>query len=135
MESLLGKPLGPGDDYAESWEVCDLGPHQSVVASGALVGTTLGELVVERGAELLGRHHPQTRFPLLIKFLDVNQPFSVQVHPDDALAALNDPPDLGKTEAWVVLAAEPGSTIYAGLKTGVDRKILAEAIRAGTCED
>ena len=44
------------------------------------------------------------------------------------------PPDLGKTEAWVILAAEPQSRIYAGLKSGVDRAQLAAAIAEGTCE-
>ncbi len=44
------------------------------------------------------------------------------------------PPDLGKTEAWVILAAEPRSKIYAGLRPGVDREQLAAAIAEGTCE-
>ena len=133
LESLLGKSLGPGDDYAESWEICDRGPDQSIVQSGALAGATLGELVARRGIELLGRHHPQPRFPLLLKFLDATRTLSVQVHPDDARAARLVPADLGKTEAWVVLAAEPGGTIYAGLRPGVDREALARAIRDGTC--
>jgi mannose-6-phosphate isomerase len=47
---------------------------------------------------------------------------------------LLDPPDLGKTEALVVLATEPGSKIYAGLKPGVTREQLAAAIEAGHCE-
>lgn len=134
LGDLLGKPIGPEDDYAESWEICDHGPDQSVVESGPLAGTTLGQLVAERGAELLGRHHPQARFPLLVKFLDAARTLSVQVHPDDARAARLDPPDLGKTEAWVVLAAEPGGTIYAGLNPGVDRQTLAGALRQGTCQ-
>ena len=132
---LLGKQIGPGDDYAESWEICDRGEDQSAVECGPLAGTTLGQLVAERGEELLGRHHPQDRFPLLLKFLDATRTLSVQVHPDDARAARLNPPDLGKTEAWVVLAAEPGSTIYAGLKPGVGHQALAEAIRGGTCQE
>jgi mannose-6-phosphate isomerase len=100
-----------------------------------LAGATLGELVEERGSELLGRHHPQDRFPLLLKFLDATRTLSVQVHPDDARAARLDPPDLGKTEAWVVLAADPGSTIYAGLKPGVGREALAVAIRHRRCQE
>jgi mannose-6-phosphate isomerase len=42
---------------------------------------------------------------------------------------------LGKTEAWVVLAADPGSKIYAGLKPRVDRNQLDEALANGTCEE
>jgi mannose-6-phosphate isomerase len=59
---------------------------------------------------------------------------SVQVHPNDAQAARLTPPDAGKTEAWVVLAAEPGSAIYAGLKRGFDRPALARELARGTCE-
>ena len=50
-------------------------------------------------------------------------------------AARLDPPDAGKTEAWVVVEAEPGSMIYAGLKPGVDRAELAAAIAEGRCPD
>jgi mannose-6-phosphate isomerase len=134
LETLLGKPIGEGADYAESWEIVDRGMDQSRVACGPLAGTTLGELVRDRGAELLGRHHPQPRFPLLVKLLDADQKLSVQVHPNDQQAARLDPPDLGKTEAWVVLAAEPESRIYAGLKRGFDRAALARELNRGTCE-
>jgi mannose-6-phosphate isomerase len=130
----LGKPIGEGDDYAESWEVCDRGTDQSVVATGPLAGTTLGELVKTRGAELLGRHAGHGRFPLLFKFLDAQKTLSVQVHPDDARALRLDPPDLGKTEAWVILKAAPGSLIYAGLKRGFDRHALAREAARGTCD-
>jgi mannose-6-phosphate isomerase len=134
LGTVLGKPIGEGADYAESWEVVDHGADQSRVAFGPLTGTTLGELVQERGDELLGKHHPQRQFPLLVKLLDAQQKLSVQVHPNDEQAARLDPPDLGKTEAWVVLAAEPGSRIYSGLKRGFDRPALERELIRGTCE-
>ena len=135
LATQLGKPIGPESDYAESWEICDRGHDQSVVAGGPLAGATLAELVAAHGADLLGRHHPQKRFPLLVKFLDATRDLSVQVHPNDAQAARLVPSDAGKTEAWVVMAAEPGSTIYAGLAPGVDRTALAGAITRGTCRE
>ena len=70
----------------------------------------------------------------MFKFLDAQKTLSVQVHPNDDQAARLDPPDLGKTEAWVVLAAEPGSRIYAGLKRGFDRHALEREVHRGTCE-
>ena len=41
----------------------------------------------------------------------------MQVHPDDETGRrlAN---DNGKTETWVILDAEPGSLIYAGLEAG-----------------
>ncbi len=131
----MGKALALGDDYAESWEICDHGPDQSVVAWGPLAGATLAELVARHGGQLLGRHYPQSRFPLLAKFLDARHTLSVQVHPNDAQASRLNPPDFGKTEAWFVLEAEAGSKIYAGLKTGVDCPELENAIGRGRCED
>ena len=134
LGTLLGKPIGEGSDYAESWELVDRGDDQSRVVDGPLAGTTLGELKPHRGPDLFGRQYPQSRFPLLFKFLDCAKTLSVQVHPDDAHAARLIPPDFGKTEAWVVLAAEPNSLIYAGLKRGFDRHALEREVNRGTCE-
>src|SRR4051794_25278226 len=130
----LGKPIGDGQHYAESWEVVDHGADQSRVADGPLVGKTLHELVTQEGPAVFGRHYPRDQFPLLLKFLDCNQTLSVQVHPNDEQAANLTPPDLGKTEAWVVLAAEPGSKIYAGLKPNVDRQTLEHELTRGNCQ-
>jgi mannose-6-phosphate isomerase len=145
LQRQLGKPTGPGV-WAESWEIVDHRSAQSVVASGPLKGRSLHELVERFQAELVGaevwKHiqdpsRPETlrgRFPLLVKFLDAEQLLSVQVHPNDVQAARLNPPDLGKTEAWVVLDTHPGAVIYAGLKQDVDEKRFAEAIRSGTVE-
>src|SRR6185369_15787630 len=113
LATLLYKHLPPGDDYAESWEVADHEPDVSVVVNGPLAGKTLRELLESFGIKLTGAE--LDRFPLLIKFLDANQTLSVQVHPDDRLArAMAN--DSGKTEAWVIMHADPGSLIYAGLR-------------------
>jgi mannose-6-phosphate isomerase len=130
----LDKPIGSMDRCAESWEVVDHGADQSIVDGGTFAGTKLHDLVVSEGAALVGRHYPQRVFPLLLKFLDCQQTLSVQVHPNDKQGAKLNPPDLGKTEAWYVLAADPGSKIYAGLKTGVDRSMLEQAIERGECD-
>ncbi len=134
LGSVLGKSIGDGDDYAESWEVVDHQDGQSLVAYGEFSNQSLHTLVTDHGETLLGRHCPQPRFPLLFKFLDAQKTLSVQVHPDDARAALLNPPDLGKTEAWIILDAQPDSLIYAGLKNGVDRDTLLREINRQTAE-
>jgi mannose-6-phosphate isomerase len=131
LQTVLGKELGAENDYGESLEISDHGDDQSRVAEGPWRNMPLGELVREHGKEILGRHHPRPCFPLLIKFLDAQQNLSLQVHPNDELAARIVPPDNGKTEAWYVLHADPESTIYAGLKPGVERKQFEEALRGG----
>ena len=132
LATVLGKTLPEGDDYAESWEIVDHRADQSMVVAGCFAGWTLGDLVRQHGAALLGRHHPQPQFPLLFKFLDAQRDLSVQVHPNDVQAARLTPPDRGKTEAWIVLYAEPSSRIYAGLQAGVDEDALRHHLWQGT---
>ena len=146
LASVLGKSIGPEDNYAESWEIVDRLSDQSIVENGSLTGWTLADLVVKFGADLVGqsvwsqiadRDRPvqlRNRFPLLLKFLDANKTLSVQVHPNDELAQRASPPDLGKTEAWYVIQAEPGSVIYAGLKPGVDARQLRDAATSGSTD-
>lgn len=144
LATVLGKTLGEGNDYAESWEIADHEQGQSVIANGALAGKTLHELVRQRPAELFGRQAEriaraqpsgrEPRFPLIFKYLDANRDLSVQVHPNDTAAAQLTPPDLGKTEAWLVLDAAPGSRIYAGLKFGFGRAELQREVERGRTE-
>ncbi|MCX7401829.1 MAG: class I mannose-6-phosphate isomerase [Planctomycetia bacterium] len=139
--TAIGRELPAGADFAESWELVDRVADQSVVAIGPLAGATLGQLVREQGRAILGRHAPRPSFPLLFKFLDARRDLSVQVHPDDARAAKLGTPDLGKTEAWYVVDAAPGSRVYAGLRFDPEipedekHRVFTEAVRAGRCEE
>ncbi len=134
LGAVLGKPIGDGSDYAESWELADHRHDVSIVADGPLAGASLRDLVRDRGADLLGESSAGLRqFPLLVKYIDARQDLSVQVHPDDERGRLL-ADDNGKTETWVVVDAEPGSLIYAGLKAGVAREDFARAIAAGEVE-
>ena len=134
LGSVLGKPIGEGSQFAESWEISDHRADISRVAEGSLAGLTLRELMVEHGEALFGTAIGSlAQFPLLIKFIDARQDLSVQVHPDDALGRLL-VDDNGKTETWVILQADPGSRIYAGLRSGVTKADMIHAIDAGTVE-
>lgn len=134
LGTVLKKPIGEGGEYAESWEVSDHGQDVSRVAEGPLAGCSLRDLLRDRGSELLGSKLAGARqFPLLVKFLDAHQVLSVQVHPDDTLGCRL-VGDNGKTEAWVIIHAEPGSVIYAGLRPGVTREAFARAQEIGDVE-
>jgi mannose-6-phosphate isomerase len=135
LGELLGKSIGPEADYAESWEICDHGADQSIVARGPFRGWELNRLTRGQSGELLGKHAGLSQFPLLIKFLDAHDRLSVQVHPSDELARTFVPDENGKTEAWVILAAAPQSVIFAGLKAGVDEAALRRALTRGTVEE
>lgn len=71
---------------------------------------------------------------LLIKYLFTSEKLSVQVHPDDAQAHAAGLPR-GKDECWVILDAEPDSTIALGTKRPVDRETLRAAALDGSIED
>ncbi|MGN6544293.1 MAG: type I phosphomannose isomerase catalytic subunit [Aureliella sp.] len=132
LASRLGKALPAEGIWAESWEVVDHREHESVINNGALAGETLGGVMRRAHRWLVGEAEPVgDRFPLLLKYLDCQRVLSVQVHPDDQYALQMNPPDLGKTEAWYIVHAEPGAVLYAGLKPGIDRESLREAIAAG----
>ncbi len=142
---VLHKPIGD-QPAAESWEIVDHNDDQSVVRDGKLAGHSLRQLIAQSGKELLGESllasisaaeipiQLRNRFPLLLKFLDANRNLSVQVHPNDELGATLDPPDLGKTEAWYVMHADPDAKIFAGLKSGVTQQDFRNAIANGQTE-
>lgn len=71
---------------------------------------------------------------LLIKYLFTSEKLSVQVHPDDAQAHAAGLPR-GKDECWVILAAEPDSTIALGTREPIDRNTLRAAAIDGSIED
>ncbi|MEM9942162.1 MAG: type I phosphomannose isomerase catalytic subunit [Planctomycetota bacterium] len=146
LGTVLNKPIG-SEKAAESWEIVDHQDDQSIVQFGPLKGKSLRQLVSENGIDLLNEKlfrqitsesipaHLRSRFPLLFKFLDANRNLSVQVHPDDEMGATLSTPDLGKTEAWYVMHADPGSQIFAGLKQGTTREDFADAVQKGHSEE
>lgn len=100
----------------ESWEVSAHKSSPSVIADGPNKGKALSEVKPD--------------FPLLIKVIDAKTRLSVQVHPNNANAALTGGEP--KTEMWVLL--EDG-VIYAGLKPGVGPKDIEKAVKTGAFED
>jgi mannose-6-phosphate isomerase len=134
LEQLYGKALPPGKIIGESWEIVDRDGESSLVANGALAGTTLRSLMEERRSELLGDAKDlDGRFPLLIKILDARETLSMQVHPPAGKAR-----ELGgeaKTELWYVADAAPGAEIFAGLKRGVTRDEFERRLREGRVEE
>lgn len=135
LGTALNKPLGEFSDYAESWELADHADGQSRVVAGPYLGKTLHELITEFPQEMLGSQSDLTQFPLLVKFLDVRDRLSIQVHPNDAQARAWNPVENGKTECWLILDAQPGSVLYSGLKRGVDEQILRRHLAEGTVEE
>lgn len=134
LGELFGKNLPDDGTYGESWEISGHSHHVSLVADGPFAGISLTDVIREHGAEILGTNAPPEKFPLLIKLLDCDKLLSIQVHPDDEIAARLLGDEKGKTESWVVLEVEPEGRIYAGLIDGADESALRAHLASGTLE-
>ena len=113
----------------ETWELSVREKEKSVVSNGIFKGKTLYELIDE-DKSLMGTRFAGGEFPLLIKFIDAADDLSVQVHPDDEYAARVEN-DVGKTEMWHIVEAEPGAKLVYGLGKGVTPEDFALAVRSG----
>ena len=129
--------LGADVKIGESWELADMGIEDSVVANGWLAGNTISELMETYLERIVGEkvyNHYGRQFPLLIKFLDINDRLSVQVHPDDEVSAERYD-SLGKAEIWYVMDAKPGAKIFAGFNKEMSAQELYDRCKNGTVEE
>ena len=133
LGDLLAAPLPVAGPIGEAWVLSDRDDHSSRAANGPLKGQTITQLMEQSREQLVGDlSECFRRFPLLLKFLDVHEMLSVQVHPTDSQINMLPAGETGKTEAWVVLDAETKSRIYAGLKPGTSPADLRGALTNGT---
>lgn len=129
--------LGADELIGESWEIADMGFEDSVLSNGWLAGNTISEIMETYLERVVGDDvykYYGRQFPLLVKFLDINGQISVQVHPDDEIAAERYDA-LGKSELWYVLDAQPGTKVYMGFKREVTAQELYDRCHDGTVVD
>lgn len=133
LKTLLKKE-STEENIGESWEISAVKGHESVISNGAYAGKTITELISLLKSEIVGKHiyeKYQNEFPLLIKFIDANDDLSIQVHPDDALAAKKHQ-SKGKTEMWYVIEADENATLFSGLKKEIGRDDVIAALNDGS---
>lgn len=128
-----------GDDVliGESWELADMGIEDSVVENGWLAGNTISELMETYLERIVGEdvyNHFGRQFPLLIKFLDINEKLSVQVHPDDEVAAERYD-SLGKAEIWYIMDAKPEAKMYCGFNRDTTAQEFYDRCQNGTVDE
>jgi len=124
----LPEPLG------EAW----LTGVDCKVASGPLAGQSLGDAWTAMPPDWRGsRLASHKDFPLLVKFMFPRDKLSIQVHPDDAYAAVHEQAagGRGKTEMWHAISSDPGASLLLGLKEGIGKQQFLEAMRANSLED
>jgi mannose-6-phosphate isomerase len=69
----------------------------------------------------------------LVKYIDASDVLSVQVHPGDDYARTQGFPN-GKSEAWVIVAADEGACVYRGFARGVEAKDFRAALESNERE-
>lgn len=135
LAKVIGKTLPPGK-IGESWEASTHRNGVSTIASGSLKDLKLDRAITMHTKEMLGERIVSRGYdtlPVLVKFIDASDKLSVQVHPDDNYAKINEN-DHGKTEMWYILYAEPNAQLIYGLKEGTTREMLGSAIEHGEAE-
>ena len=109
------------------WGRTDLWPGFDDVAAG-------GKPVGEVWFEVPGKKDGTPGGPeLLIKYLFTSDKLSVQVHPTDAQAQEKGYPR-GKTEAWLILGADPHASIALGTTKPISRDELRHSAEDGSIE-
>lgn len=125
LHDVYGKNI-PDPRTGEALEVSAIPGLNSVTDDGV----ALSDLIAQYGERLTGTA-VKGEFPLLLKLLDANDALSVQVHPDDAYARRVEG-KFGKTEAWVILQADPGAELVFGVVPGTTTEQLREASLKGS---
>ena len=128
FETKLNMTLPENKNIGESWEVSAHPNGMSIVEKGPLAGKTLQEVYDEYKGKLVGEkvyNEYGKRFPLLIKYLDVNDRLSIQVHPDDEVANRKHN-ELGKSESWYIMEASDDAVLIMGMKPGITKEVFLE---------
>ncbi|WP_059043881.1 mannose-6-phosphate isomerase, class I [Paenibacillus rubinfantis] len=121
LRDLFGYDI-PNDRTGECWAVSAHPNGQSIVKNGPYQGTKLGDLWTSH-PELF--RSSSKVFPLLTKILDASDDLSVQVHPDDEYAGQHENGELGKTECWYIVDAEPGAVIIYGHEAKTKEELVS----------
>lgn len=133
IKTVLGKEFGDLPNCGETWELSGVNGNISTISNGALTGEDLRTTLSREKEALVGSRNYEVygdEFPLLIKFIDANQDLSIQVHPDDALAAERHD-SKGKTEMWYVMQADEGASLISGFNQEVDKSSYLAYFESG----
>ena len=132
------KGMEPSQEkVGESWEVSAVPSSINVISNGELRGCDLVSVISEAPEAILGKAVAEKYngcLPLLAKFIDAEKDLSIQVHPNDEMAAKVHG-KFGKTEMWYVIDATPGSFLYAGFNREITKEEYKRRIEDGTITD
>jgi len=137
VNTELGMDYGDLPNCGEVWVISGVKGNESIVQNGFLKDNELNELVEVYMGDLVGEKIFEKfgdEFPLLIKFIDANDWLSIQVHPDDELAAKRKVGN-GKTEMWFTLGADESTQLISGFNREMDKETYLKHLKKGTLKD
>lgn len=137
IQTVFGMNYAPLPNCGEAWVLSGYGEEISNVNNGFLAGNQLDELIEIYMGDLVGEavfDKYGEKFPLLIKILNSSEWLSIQVHPDDKLAAERHN-DLGKTEMWYIADAKPGAELISGFNRNMSPDLYLQNLESGTLLD
>lgn len=133
LKTFLNKE-SDAKNIGESWEISDVDGDTSIVSNGELKGATLKQLLSTYQEELIGKKNFNVfgeKFPLLIKFIDAKEDLSIQLHPNDKLAAKRHN-SFGKTEMWYVMHADDDANLIVGFNKKITPEVYLKHLEAKT---
>ncbi len=128
IKTVLGIDYSPLPNCGEAWVLSGVDNNQTDIVNGFLAGNELNELVEIYMGDLVGDGVYERfgdEFPILVKFIDAADWLSIQVHPDDELAAKRNI-GYGKSEMWYIIDADPGAELISGFSKKVDQEIYKQ---------
>lgn len=129
--------FGDLPNCGEVWVVSGFEGFVSVVENGFLKGNELNELVEVYMDDLVGESIYQQfgdEFPLLIKYINASDWLSIQVHPDDELAAKRKI-GYGKTEMWYIIDADEDAELIVGFNEKLDQEKYQQSLKNGKIKE
>ena len=96
----------------EYWTISAHKSGDCLIKGGTFDGMRLSQVWNEH-REIFGIN-TNGDFPLLVKVIDTKEPLSIQVHPDNDYARVNENGEFGKTECWYVMDCKKNGTIIVG---------------------
>ena len=131
IKTVLGIDFSPLPNCGEAWVLSGVDSNQTDIVNGFLAGNELNELVEIYMGDLVGDTVYErfvNEFPILVKFIDAADWLSIQVHPDDELAAKRNI-GYGKSEMWYIIDADPGAELISGFGKKVDQEIYKQHLQ------
>lgn len=122
----------PSQNTGECWAISSHENGDCEILNGEYKGYKLSRLW-NNHRDLFGNIEGD-KFPLLTKILDANDNLSVQVHPNDDYAKVNENGELGKTECWYIIDCDDNTEMIFG-HNAKSKEELEEMIKNDNWDD